>query len=57
MSYGPPQRAGLSVGDGFRFGCGFMIAVAVAYVILAIVTILASVAFSGALAAILQRYR
>ncbi len=57
MSYGPPQRTDLSVGDGFRFSCGFMLAVAVAYVILAIVTIVASVAFSGALAAILQRYR
>ncbi len=57
MSYGPTQRTDLSVGDGFRFGCGFMIAVAVAYVILALVTIVASVAFSGALAAILQRYR
>ena len=57
MSYGPQQRSDLSVGDGFRFGCGFMIAVAVAYVILALVTIVASIAFSGALAAILQRYR
>ena len=57
MSYGTPQRSDLSVGDGFRFGCGFMIAVAIAYVILAIVTVVASISFSGVLAAILQRYR
>lgn len=57
MSYDSRQRTDLSVGDGFRFGCGFMIAVAVAYVILAIITVVASIAFSGVVAAFLQRYR
>ena len=57
MSYNAPQRSDISVGDGFRFGCGFMLAAAIAYVILAVVFILTSVIFSGAIAAYLQQIR
>jgi hypothetical protein len=57
MSYNTSQRSDISVGDGFRFGCGFMIAAAVAYLLLAIVFIVTSVVFSGAIAAYLQRIR
>lgn len=57
MAYGPAQRSELSVGDGFRFGCGFMIAVVVAYILLAIILFVLSIAFSGLFAALLQRYR
>jgi hypothetical protein len=56
MSYNT-QRSDISVGDGFRFGCGFMIAAAVAYFLLAIIFVVTSVVFSGAIAAYLQRIR
>ena len=57
MSYNAPQRSEISVGDGFRFGCGFMIAAAIAYLLLAIVFVLTSVVFSSAIAAYLQQIR
>lgn len=57
MAYNTPQRSDISVGDGFRFGCGFMLAAAVAYLLLALVFVVASVVFSGAIAAYLQRIR
>ena len=43
---------GLSVGDGFKFGCGFMLAAFVAWLAMAIVGGIAMAIFGGALGAI-----
>jgi hypothetical protein len=49
MAYNTPQRSELSISDGFRFGCGFMMAAAVAYIFF-IIFVIASVVFSGLIA-------
>jgi hypothetical protein len=43
---------GLSVGDGFKFGCGFMLAAFVAWLAMAIIGGIAMAIFGGALGAI-----
>jgi hypothetical protein len=54
VSYNAPQRSEISVSDGFRFGCGFMMAAAVAYLILIIVTFILYAVFWGL---VLARFR
>ena len=46
----------LSVGDGFKFGCGFMLAVLIAWVAMAIVGGILTAIFGGTLAALLERF-
>jgi hypothetical protein len=43
---------GLSVGDGFKFGCGFMLAGLVAWLVMAIIGGIITLIFGGALGAI-----
>ena len=43
---------GLSVGDGFKFGCGFMLAGLVAWLAMAIIGGIATLLFGGALGAL-----
>jgi hypothetical protein len=43
---------GLSVGDGFKFGCGFMLAAFVAWLAMAIIGGIAMAIFGGALGAL-----
>ena len=42
---------GLSVGDGFKFGCGFLLAGFIAWLALAIIGGILAAIFGGALAA------
>lgn len=46
-SFGGARQRGLSVGDGFKFGCGFMLAVVVG--LLTALVLVAIVALIGAL--------
>jgi hypothetical protein len=43
----------LTVGDGFKFGCGFMLAAVLAWLGMTIVSVIIAVIFSGALAGLL----
>jgi len=46
----------LSVVDGFKFGCGFMLAMLIAWVAMAIVSAILAAIFGGALAGLLERF-
>ena len=46
---------GLSVGDGFKFGCGFLLAGLIAWLAMAIVGVVISLIFGGALGALFSR--
>lgn len=39
------QRSGLSFGDGFQFGCGFMVAVLIFWIVLSIVMAIIALVF------------
>jgi hypothetical protein len=45
---------GLTVGDGFRFGCGFLLAAAIVWVVLAIAGVILTVLFGAGLGAFFQ---
>ena len=45
---------GLSVGDGFKFGCGFLLAGFIAWVAMVIIGVIVSLIFGGALGALLR---
>ena len=47
------MQQGLSVGDGFKFGCGFMLAAFVAWLAVAIVGGIVMAIFGSALTALL----
>jgi hypothetical protein len=47
---------GLSVGDGFKFGCGFLLAGFIAWLAMVIIGVIASVIFGGALTALFSRF-
>ena len=42
---------GLTVGDGFRFGCGFLLAAAIVWVVMAIAGVVLTVVFGAGLSA------
>ena len=46
----------LSVADGFKFGCGFMLAALVAWLAIAIISGILAVIFGGTLAGLLERF-
>lgn len=46
----------LSVGDGFKFGCGFMLAVLIAWLAMAIVSGILALIFGGTLAGLMERF-
>ena len=46
---------GMSVGDGFKFGCGFLLAGLIAWLAMAIVGVVISLIFGGALGALFSR--
>lgn len=43
---------GLSVGDGFKFGCGFLLAGFIAWLAMVIIGVVVSLIFGGALTAL-----
>ena len=43
---------GLSVGDGFKFGCGFILAAFIAWLVMAIIGGILAVLFSASLTAL-----
>jgi hypothetical protein len=46
----------LSVADGFRFGCGFMLAAAIAWIVLAILSGILAAIFGGSLIGLMDRF-
>jgi len=46
----------LSVGDGFKFGCGFFLAGFIAWIVMAIVAVLISVVFGAALSSLFPSF-
>jgi hypothetical protein len=52
--YAPPRQPGLGVGDGFKFGCGFFIAGAIAMLIFYIVGFVLFLLVGGVVGGILQ---
>ena len=47
---------GLSVGDGFKFGCGFLLAGFIAWLVMVVFGVILSVIFGGALTALFSRF-
>ena len=47
---------GLSVGDGFKFGCGFLLAGFIAWLAMVIIGVIVSLIFGGALTALFSRF-
>jgi hypothetical protein len=47
---------GLSVGDGFKFGCGFILAAFIAWLAVAIVGGILAAVFGATLGALLSRF-
>jgi hypothetical protein len=45
----------LSIGDGFRFGCGFLLAAAIAWLAMAIIGGILAAIFGAALGGIFER--
>ena len=46
----------LTVGDGFKFGCGFMLAAVLAWLGMMIVSVIIAAIFGGALAGLIDRF-
>jgi hypothetical protein len=46
----------LSVADGFKFGCGFLLAVLIAWIAMAIVSGILALVFGGTLGALLDEF-
>jgi hypothetical protein len=46
----------ISVGDGFRFGCGFMLAALIAWLAMAIIGGILAAIFGAALGGIIERF-
>jgi hypothetical protein len=55
-SRGAREMSELSVGDGFKFGCGFMLAMLIAWIAMAIIGGILTAIFGGTLAALLERF-
>ncbi|OQY24061.1 MAG: hypothetical protein B6I34_04020 [Anaerolineaceae bacterium 4572_32.1] len=47
---------GLSIGDGFKFGCGFFLAGFIAWLVMVIFMVLFSVVFGGLLGGLLSDF-
>jgi hypothetical protein len=47
---------GLSVGDGFKFGCGFFIAGFITWLVIVVTMVLFMTVFSGLLAGMMDRF-
>lgn len=46
----------LSVGDGFKFGCGFFLAASIVWIVMAIIGVLFSLIFGGLLGGLLSEF-
>ena len=46
----------LSVGDGFKFGCGFLLAAFIAWIVMVIIGVLFSLIFGGLLGGLLSEF-
>ncbi len=47
------MQGGLSVGDGFKFGCGFMLAGIIAWIVIAIIALVLSLVLGAGMGAML----
>jgi hypothetical protein len=50
------MNSGLNVGDGFKFGCGFMLAALIAWVVMAIIGGILTVVFGGVIGNLLSNW-
>lgn len=47
---------GLTVGDGFKFGCGFLLAAFIAWLVMAIIGAILATIFGGVLGALFSQF-